>query len=111
MDLTRLLAQVPIDPALKPGVPVSSTFPTASALINVLLKNAFTLAGILFLILLIVGGLTYIINAGDGDSKKTAQGQQAIQAALIGFLVIFLSYFIIQIVEVITGVKIINSGL
>jgi hypothetical protein len=110
MDSTRLLA-VTIDPMLKPGSPVSNTFPTAASFVNVLLKNAFTVAGVLFLVLLLVGGLTFIINAGDGDAKKAAQGQQAIMAALIGFVVIFLSYFIIQLVEVITGVSILNSGL
>lgn len=111
MDPLRLLAQVAIDPPLAPGRTVSTAFPTLSAFINILIKNAFTIAGLLFLILLIVGGLTFIINAGDGDAKKAAQGQQAIMAALIGFLVIFLSYFIVQIVEVITGVSIFNSGL
>lgn len=110
MDVSRSLA-VLIDPPLRPGAPVSSVFPTVGTFINVLVKNSLTLAGIIFLILLLVGGLTFIINAGNGDAKKAAQGQQTLTTALIGFLVVFLSFFIVQIIEVITGVNILNSGL
>ncbi len=52
-----------------------------------------------------------IINAGSADSKKTAQAQQAISSALIGFAVVFSAYFIIQIISLVTGVKILDSGL
>lgn len=44
-----------------------------------------------------------IASAGSGDQKKAATAKSMITDAVIGFLVIFLSYFIIQIVEVITG--------
>ena len=93
------------------GQNLSSSYPNLGILVSIILRNALTLAAIIFLVLLIFGGLTFIINAGSGDSKKTAQSSAAITSALIGFLVVFLAYFIIQIVEVVTGLQILNSPL
>jgi hypothetical protein len=48
----------------------------------------------------------FISSAGKGESESTKKGSQAIAAALIGFLIIFASYWIIQLVETITGLTI-----
>jgi hypothetical protein len=85
---------------------VENTFPDIGTLITVILKNGFTLAGIILVGLILFGGVSYISSAGSGDQKKMAQAQETLTSALIGFLVIFASYFIIQIVQVITGLTI-----
>lgn len=99
---------VPIDPPTGRGGSFSSAYPTITGLIAALLRNSLTIAGVILLCLLIFGGLSYIINAGDSDPKKTAQSMAMITDAIIGFLVVILAYFIIQIVEVVTGVNILN---
>lgn len=109
--MNRLLAQVVIDPPLKPGKSLSQTFPDIGSLISVILKNSLTLVGVILLALLIFGGLTFIIGAGSDDSKKSAQGKAVVTNALIGFAVVLLAYFIVQIVEVITGLNILNPNL
>lgn len=53
----------------------------------------------------------FIIGAGSSDSKKSAQGKTLVTDALVGFIIVITAYFIVQIVEVTTGVKILNSGL
>lgn len=88
------------------GKTVSELYPETSNLITLLVKNAFTIAGLILLVLIIAGGFMMIASAGSGDQKQAATAKTLITDALIGFLVIFLSYFIIQIVEVITGLKI-----
>lgn len=95
---------------VKPGVGISSAeiFKSPGALISVLLKNVYVLAGILLFVLLIFGGISIIMGAGSGDTKKTGQGQKAVTSALVGFLIIFASYWIIQIIGKITGVNILN---
>jgi hypothetical protein len=90
---------------------IATTYPNLGVLVKVILTNAFTVIGLLLLILLIYGGLMFIIGAGDGDSKKAAQAQSTITDALIGFAVVFLAYFIIQIIQLITGINILNSTL
>ncbi|MFZ2152847.1 MAG: hypothetical protein WAV41_02185 [Microgenomates group bacterium] len=108
--MNRLLA-IAIDPPTGTGKTISQTFPSLSSLASVIVKNSITIAGILLLALLIFGGLTFIIGAGSADAKKSAQGKAAITDALIGFVVVLFAYAIVQIVEVITGIKILNSGL
>ena len=71
--VNRLLAQVNIDPYLGNGKNVSQTFPNVGSLITVILKNSLTVIGILMLVLLISGGLMFIIGAGNQDSKKSAR--------------------------------------
>lgn len=90
---------------------LSHTFPSLSVLINLLLQNSLVIIGLILLVLLIIGGLMFIISAGNDDPKKASQSKTLITDALIGFAVVFLAYFIIQIIETITGVPILHSGL
>ena len=108
--MNRLLA-IAIDPPTGTGKNLSQNFPTFSSLVSVIVKNSLTLAGIILLALLIFGGLMFIIGAGSSDSKKSAQGKTLVTDALIGFVVVICAYFIVQIIEVTTGLKILNSGL
>lgn len=79
-------------------------------LISIILKYSLMVASIILLALLLFGGLTFIINAGQGDPKKAGKGKSAITSALIGFAIVLLSYSIIKIIEVITGLQILNSN-
>jgi len=82
-----------------------------AALVSIILSNAIALAGIILLILLVLGGIGYISGAGQNNPQRAAQGKAAITAAIIGFVIIFASYWIIEAVEVLTGLDILDSGL
>lgn len=90
---------------IKPGVGVSS-LGTLGDIISNLLPNIYLLAGVILFFLLIGGGLMFILSAGQENPEGASKGKQAITAALIGFLIIFASYWIIEIIEHITGVGI-----
>jgi len=110
--MNRLLADVNIgDLPIGGNNTLNNTYPTAGKLINVILQNSLVVIGLLLLGLLIYGGILFIISAGSDDSKKVAQAQSVITDALVGFAVVFLAFFIIQIIEVITGLNILNSNL
>jgi hypothetical protein len=79
-------------------------------IISNLLQNIYILAGILLFVLLIIGGLSFIMGAGEDNPEKAKKGKQALTAALIGFAIIFASYWIIKIIEIVTGVSILNPG-
>lgn len=77
-------------------------------LVSVVIANLYILAGIILLVLIVLGGIGMIAGAGQNDPQKVAQGRKAATMAFIGFLIIFASYWIIQIIEVLTGVDILK---
>ena len=93
------------------GIRQAAGYGSIGELISAILPNIYIFAGIILFILLIVGGLMVIINSGKGEQEGVQTGQKAITAALVGFLIIFASYWIMQIIEIITGIKIFESGL
>ena len=76
--------------------------------VSVILFNAIAIASIILLFLLVFGGISMIIGAGQSNPESTAKGKKAITSALIGFLIIFTAYWIIQIVGRIAGLNIID---
>jgi len=89
------------------GVPAYQSF---GGFISAVLPNVYVIAGIILFVLLLAGGIMVISSAGKGESDSTKKGSQAITAALLGFLIIFASYWIIQLIEILTGVNIFQSG-
>lgn len=84
----------------------ANNFTNLGSLTNVIVRNAFTIAGLIFLVLLIFGGFQFIVAAGSGDSKKLEQGKKALSGAVIGLVLIIGSVWIIQIIEMLTGLAI-----
>ena len=80
-----------------------SQWQSIGQIVSRLLVYIFPLAGIATFIYLLIGGFGYLTAAGNEEAAKKAQGQ--ITNALIGFLIIFLSYWIVQILEIILGIK------
>jgi len=74
--------------------------------VTTLIWNAAEFAGIILIILLVIGGFLMISGGGQGNPQKVGQGRQAVTAAAAGFIVIFTAYWIVQIIEVLTGIAI-----
>ena len=67
----------------------------------------FAAAGIMLLLYLISGGFSYMTSAGDPKAIQAAKGK--ITNALVGFLIIFISYWIVQLISVVLGLQTINQ--
>lgn len=74
--------------------------------ISMLLPNIFVFAAIILLAYLVFGGFLMVVSA---SVEETQKGQQAITNAIIGFIVIFTSYWIVQIIQVITGAPVLGN--
>ena len=107
--MNKVLAEVNIGEVIDTGNGSLNEYSSISPLISNLLKNALTVSSIILLFLLIFGGITFIASAGKGDEKGTGQAKKALTSALIGFAIVFSAYFIIQIIEVLTGVPILTG--
>ncbi len=80
-------------------------FRTPSGIITEVLRFAFPIAGFILFIMLVWGGLEIMTSSVSG--KKDA-GRQRITTAVIGFLLLFATYWIGQLMEVVFGVRILN---
>ena len=73
-------------------------------IVSALLPYVYVLAGMGLLLMLVMGGIGLMTGGGDQGKMKASYGK--ITGALIGFLIIFVSYFVVQLVEVMLGVNI-----
>ncbi|OGF99447.1 hypothetical protein A2Y99_00230 [Candidatus Gottesmanbacteria bacterium RBG_13_37_7] len=87
----------PIDP---------TRFPNLASVINNAQPYIFAIAGVMLLALLIAGGFGYLTSAG--DPKKAASAQKRITNALLGFLIIFVAYWLVVIIDYIFKLGIYN---
>jgi hypothetical protein len=75
-----------------------------AGIISEVLKYAYVFAGVALLVMLVAGGISLMTAAGNPDKAKEGYGK--ITGALVGFLIVFVSYFLVQIIEVMLGVNI-----
>jgi len=75
-----------------------------TAFISAILPNIYIVAGVILFLYMIFGG--FILISSSGDAKKADEGKQVITNAIIGFAIIFVSYWIIQAITIITGIPI-----
>ena len=78
---------------------VSEIYPTASSLLNLLTRYIFVVAGIIIFGVIIYAGFLYITD----ESKGAERAKQILTSALIGFIIMFCAYWIIQIIAAVTG--------
>jgi|SRR3989344_7123703 len=76
-------------------------------IISEAIPYVFLFAGIALLLMLISAGFTLLTSAG--DAKKLDSGKQTLTYALVGFLLIFAAFWIVQLAGIIFGIEEINS--
>lgn len=89
------------------GSSATTEYSGAGSLVNNILPNIYIAGGVIIFFMILFGGFTIITNAGNKD--KIADGSKTITSAIIGLLVLFGSYWIIQIIQVVTGVNILSD--
>lgn len=85
---------------------ISSNTNFVSNLFTVVLPYVFIIAGLGLFVMLVAGGfqvMTAVSNPEGADA-----GKKRITAAFIGFFILFASYWIVQALEIIFGIKILS---
>jgi hypothetical protein len=86
--------------------PLAPLFPDLGTVVSMLVKNALLLAGLIFFFVLIFSGLKYILSGGNKENIQKAGA--GITNALLGLIIVFVSYWAIVILEIITGLNILK---
>ena len=85
---------------LADGSKVSEVYNQPTVLVNLLISNIFIVAGFILFFLLIVAGYKFI----SGASKGKDEAKEMLEAALVGFIIMFSAYWVIQIIKIVTGI-------
>lgn len=72
-------------------------------LVSVFIKGAFVLAGVAILFFFIVAGIGMISSAGQSDPQKAEAAKKTMTSAVIGFVVVFTSYWIVKLIGQLIG--------
>ena len=79
-------------------------FTNLASLVTNALTYIFPIAGILLLLYLVWGGFDYLTSLG--DPKRAEAGRAKITSAVIGIVIIFVAYWIVQIVDYVFNLNI-----
>ena len=79
---------------------------TLGGIIGGFLPYLLTIAGLILFGMLVAGGFTMLAGAADKEAQE--KGKQQITSALIGFVIIFLAFWIAQILQVIFKINIVS---
>lgn len=86
---------------------VAEVYSTPADLINALLPNIYVFAGILLFVFIFAAGLKMVMNP---DDKKAAEdGKKAFFYAIGGFILLIASFWIMQIIGVLTGIDVLGG--
>lgn len=102
-----MLAQIDFKNIMIPGVaaPIGNinNYSTQSGgiagLLSALLPILFTFAGLLLLLYLLFGGISLMTSGGDPKSVASAKGK--ITNAFIGFILVFVAYWVVRLFGII----------
>src|SRR3989304_1454810 len=104
----KLLAELPT------SVPIGDVFgspfgqtKTLGDLVSFVLRASFVVSGVLILFFIVFAGFTIIASAGSNNPEGAKKGKDAATAAALGFVIVFVAYWIVRIIEIITGFKLI----
>lgn len=84
------------------GDTVADKYDQPATLVNILVSNVFVASGVVIFLMILFAGLKFALSPeskGKEDAKKIAEG------AGIGFLVMFSAYWILQILQIVTGIE------
>lgn len=74
-------------------------FESLGGILSLALQYIFPIAGFLLFILIVMGGFSWLTSAG--DPKKVEGARNRITSAVIGFVLLVASYWIVRIIQMI----------
>ncbi len=76
-------------------------FGDLGSVVTELLKYLFPFAGLLLFAYLIWGGFSYLTSGGDPKSMEQAKGK--VTNAIVGFIIVFIAFWLVQLLDFMFG--------
>jgi low temperature requirement protein LtrA len=85
------------------GDSVKSTYKNPTDLVNVLVNNLMVVGGIILFLMILLAGFKFL----QDTTKGKEEAAKILKTALVGFILMFSAFWIVQIIQVMTGTNII----
>lgn len=85
---------------LKDGTPVKDVFNSTDDMLNLIVKVLFVGAGLVLFFMVIIAGFAMI----QGGGKDNEKAKTTMTSAIVGFIIMFAAYWIMQIIQLLTGI-------
>jgi hypothetical protein len=110
VQLLNLVVLAADDINLKPGGQFAALGDlTVGGIVSGAIRLVLVIAAIVFFFILVVGGIRWIVSGGDKAQTETARNQ--ITAALVGLVIVFAAWAIVQLINVFFGINIFELSL
>jgi Type IV secretion system pilin len=103
----NLLAQTTVNFVPPTGFSVLNNL-TIGGVVSGLISAVLVLAAIVFFFMLVIGGIRWITSGGDKGQTEGARNQ--ITAALVGLVIVFSAWAIVQLVNTFFGINIFSMS-
>lgn len=87
---------------LNKAIGLNKNLTSLGDIISTVVPYLFGAAGLLLLLYLIWGGFSYMLSGGDPKAVDSAKNK--ITTALTGFVIIFIAYWLVQILGTVLGI-------
>lgn len=81
-------------------------YTSVGAITTAFLNNAISIAGVIFIFLIIFAGYKMIAGAGGQNPAMFASGQKTLTAAIIGFILVIFAYWMVNLLQTSLGTSI-----
>ena len=82
---------------------VSRDFPDIASVIMKIMQYVYVIAGIGLLVVILSAGFTLLTSAG--DAKAMEKGKKGLTNGIVGFVIIFVAYWLVQIAGIVFGIE------
>ncbi|MCH7730563.1 hypothetical protein IID21_03495 [Patescibacteria group bacterium] len=80
---------------------------TIAGIVSALISLIIIIAAVVFFFILIIGGIRWIMSGGDKANTEAARNQ--ITAALVGLVIVFAAWAILQLIDAFFGTNILGG--
>jgi RsiW-degrading membrane proteinase PrsW (M82 family) len=86
------------------GQTVANVYKDPAFLINLVVRNLFIIAGIIIFFMIIYAGFLFVSE----DKKGPDRAREVVTSAIVGFIIMFAAYWILQIIKLVTGADLVS---
>ncbi len=83
--------------------PTEGKFTSIASIVNAFVTPILSIAGIALFLFIVIAGFKYMASGDDPKAKDGAKGQ--LTSAVVGFVIIFGAYWIVQIISAVFGIE------